>query len=81
MARDPNGSAGGGASNSSQREEATLKVPSKDAKKKDEKKEEDLVCFIQFFASYSLGCKESQLKVDGCWLCCKMFLVCFEIIC
>ncbi|XP_022988683.1 26S proteasome non-ATPase regulatory subunit 2 homolog A-like [Cucurbita maxima] len=42
MARDPNGSAGGGASNSSQREEATLKVPSKDAKKKDEKKEEDL---------------------------------------
>lgn len=55
MARDPNASAGGGANNSSQREEATLKVPSKDPKKKDEKKEEDLVWFIQFFASYSLG--------------------------
>jgi len=39
--QDPN-SVGGGA----KKDEATLKVPSKDPKKKDEKKDEDLVKFL-----------------------------------
>lgn len=40
---DPN-SVGGGA----KRDEATMKVPSKDPKKKDDKKEEDLVSSLCF---------------------------------
>lgn len=41
--QDPN-SVGGGA----KQDEASLKVPSKDPKKKDEKKEEDLVSLFSF---------------------------------
>ncbi|XAR49588.1 hypothetical protein NMG60_11032840 [Bertholletia excelsa] len=40
MARDPNSSSAGGSGTT--REEASMKVPSKDPKKKDEKKDEDL---------------------------------------
>lgn len=39
-APDPNGDNGGAT-----KDEATLKVPTKDPKKKDEKKDEDLVSF------------------------------------
>lgn len=40
---DPNNVGGGGAA---KRDEATMKVPSKDPKKKDDKKEDDLVSSI-----------------------------------
>uniref|UniRef100_A0A2P2M5E1 RPN1 N-terminal domain-containing protein n=1 Tax=Rhizophora mucronata TaxID=61149 RepID=A0A2P2M5E1_RHIMU len=41
MASNPNGGGGGGGSGNT-REEATVKVPSKDPKKKEDKKDEDL---------------------------------------
>jgi len=44
---DPN-SVGGGA----KRDEATTKIPSKDSKKKDDKKEEDLVSFLYIDFDY-----------------------------
>lgn len=45
MAPDPNSASGSGTA----REETSLKVPSKDPKKKDEKKDEDLVSY-EFFS-------------------------------
>lgn len=45
MAPDPN-PAGGSGSGSSSRNESTVKVPAKDPKKKDDKKDEDLVHFL-----------------------------------
>lgn len=51
MAPDPNSTSSG------PREEASVKVPSKDPKKKDEKKDEDLVSFTLFslFSSENSG--------------------------
>lgn len=45
MAPDPNSNGGAG---SGKREETSIKVPSKDLKKKDEKKDEDLVSLLLF---------------------------------
>ena len=51
MAQDPNSASGSGTA----REEALVKVPSKDPKKKDEKKDEDLVSSMLFGSWENLG--------------------------
>lgn len=54
-AQDP--TANGGSSGGATREEAQMKVPAKDLKKKDDKKDEDLVSFARmcfcFFINFS----------------------------
>lgn len=60
MAPDPN-SSGGSGSGSGTRNEASVKVPAKDPKKKDDKKDEDLVIlrmgflFLDYFLFF-FGC-------------------------
>lgn len=63
MAPAPDPTANGGNAGGATREEAQMKVPAKDPKKKDDKKDEDLVsfsqmCFFFFFINFQIKALE-----------------------
>lgn len=68
MAPAPDPTANGGNAGGATREEAQMKVPAKDPKKKDDKKDEDLVSFSQmcFFFFHKFSDKGARIFFVVC---------------